>query len=75
VPRLISLAGRRKISPELGVVREHGEGVFVCVCCALGGSRAHDCIYTPPRLLFLFCKKKRKLFGPGTDHFSSMDHP
>ena len=48
------VAGCRKISPELGVVRG-----CVCVCCALGGPRAQP--YTRRRdFLFLFRKKKRR---------------
>lgn len=55
------LAGRRKISPELGVVS--GEGVLLCAALSWDLLRVHD--YTPPGgSLFLFRKKKRARSGP-----------
>jgi len=59
------LAGRRKISPELGVVREQG----LCVLCASGTSGTG--IYTPPRLPLLIPQEEEKIArsSPGPTRF------
>jgi hypothetical protein len=53
------LAGRRKISPELGVVREQG----LCVLCASATSGTR--IYTPPRPPLLIPQEEEKIARSG----------
>lgn len=60
------LAGRRKISPELGVVREQG----LCVLCASRTSGTR--IYTPPRLPLLIPQEEEKIARSGPTPTTSL---